>query len=171
MKNQVISNIDKIKSVDAVPRDKLASRSRRFIAASIDILIYVVIFLTLNKVLFGNNLVSAYSLERLYLAISAFFIYFLCNYKFLIKGQTIGEKILRIRIVTTQNKIPSLFNVFIIRHILFVCVVFLIDYLNYYFLHITLLNYICLINYLLIFGKKKRCLHDYLAHTMVLYEL
>ncbi|WP_455600155.1 hypothetical protein, partial [Cloacibacillus sp.] len=56
MKNQVISNIDKIKSVDAVPRDKLASRSRRFIAASIDILIYVVIFLTLNKVLFGNNL-------------------------------------------------------------------------------------------------------------------
>lgn len=164
----LIGHIDKIKKVEDVPQYELASRTKRLIASLIDASLYVLIYLIVVKLTFKLTDNGVFSLERIFKVAVTNVVFFLFNYSFLIKGQTIGKKLMKVRVVTLYNNVPSVFNLFFIRYLLFIIIGFLIGFYNYKLIHIDLLNYVGLIDFLIIFGCQRRCLHDYIAKTKVI---
>ncbi len=78
------------------------------------------------------------------------------GYLLIKNGQTVGKKVLGIKIVTLENKLPQMSN--LIRR-----------YGLYWLLpQIPMVGpYINLVNVLFVFTKSKRCLHDHLGGTKV----
>jgi len=72
-------------------------------------------------------------------------------------GQTIGKKALKIKIVRTDYTQASLFRILLLRY----AVMGLIGTIP------VIGNVITLANYLMIFNKDHRCLHDHIADTIV----
>lgn len=68
-------------------------------------------------------------------------------------GQTIGKKLLMIRIVSTSGKLPGFLQAVVLRN--WLRVVF------------SIVPFFGLIDVLFIFSDSRRCLHDYLAATRV----
>lgn len=97
-----------------------------------------------------------YNISIAALAISVFFI---INFKLLkTQGQTIGKKTLKIKIVDLDGNLPD-FNTQILKR-----------YATYFLPgQIPVAGqFFSLINILFIFGKKKRCIHDFVAGTKVI---
>lgn len=139
----------------------LANRWQRLWASLIDSLIMGAITLPLMYFTGGFDVITTgreptliYSLT-IALAGIAFFV--LINIKLLLsKGQTIGKKVLKIKIVDMEENLPTL------NH-------FLKRYGMYFGLgQIPIAGpFLSIINILFIFGKEKRCGHDYFAKTKV----
>ena len=72
-------------------------------------------------------------------------------------GQTIGKKLLMIRIVTTSGKLPGFLQAVVLR--------------NWLRAVISVLPFFGLIDVLFIFSDSRRCLHDYLANTRVVCNI
>ena len=72
-------------------------------------------------------------------------------------GQTIGKKLLMIRIVTTSGKLPGFLQAVVLR--------------NWLRAVISVLPFFGLIDVLFIFSDSRRCLHDYLASTRVVSDI
>jgi len=73
-------------------------------------------------------------------------------------GQTIGKKILNIKIVDLNDNLPEMFASYGLRY--FIPALFqLIPFIGWI---------IPFIDVLFIFGKNRRCIHDYLAGTKVI---
>jgi uncharacterized RDD family membrane protein YckC len=87
-----------------------------------------------------------------------FVVFFAINYKFLItSGQTVGKKVLEIKIVDLNGSVPLFQPQLLIRY-----AVYLLPG------QIPVVGqFISIINILFIFGKEKRCIHDLIAKTKV----
>ncbi len=80
-------------------------------------------------------------------------------------GQTIGKKVLGIRMITSSGDIPSLWRVFFLRWLPFALAATAVELV---FRRRGLGNVIYLVDALLIFQPTRRCLHDLLADTHVI---
>jgi len=94
----------------------------------------------------------------LFVGVIGIIVFSLFNGKLLIQnGQTIGKKVLGIKIVDLNGDLPT-----IKKHLL-------PRYATYFLpAQVPVVGpYISAINILFIFGKQKRCIHDYIAGTKV----
>ncbi len=92
------------------------------------------------------------------MGILSFVVFFVINYRFLIaNGQTIGKKVLDIKIVDLNGNVPAFQPQLLIRYAVYV-LPGQIPVVG------TLFS---LVNVLFIFGKEKRCIHDLAAKTKV----
>lgn len=142
------------------PAAPLATHSQRLIAALIDGVPLAAIFFLAQSGLpdddgkGGSDLRVAIGLV-LMLALAGCNLYLLAT-----RGQTIGKKLQRIRIVALEgDHHPGLFRVFWLR-----------SFINGLIGSIPLFGPIpvySLIDVLCIFGRERRCIHDYLAQTRV----
>jgi uncharacterized RDD family membrane protein YckC len=80
------------------------------------------------------------------------------------RGQTIGKKVLGIRMITSDGDIPSVWRVFFLRWLPFAVVAVVLELV---FKIRGLGNLVYLVDTLLIFQANRRCLHDLLADTHV----
>jgi len=139
----------------------LSTRMQRLIASIIDGLSLLVVVLPLMYFIetpsISDNILDLL-LYGLFFSIVCIAFFLLINYKFLVNdGQTIGKKILKIKIVNLEGDVPSKKSL-------------LMRYGVYFLLqNIPFIGYILnLLNILFIFGKDKRCGHDYIAKTIVI---
>jgi uncharacterized RDD family membrane protein YckC len=74
-------------------------------------------------------------------------------------GQTIGKRLLGIKVVRTDGSRASLSRIFFLRYLL-----------NTLFMWVPLAGGLyALVDPLMIFGEARRCCHDYLADTIVIW--
>lgn len=144
----------------APPVAPLASLRQRLIAALIDGVPLAAIFFLTQSGLPGESGQGGSDLQVaiglvLMLALAGCNLYLLAT-----RGQTIGKKLQRIRIVALEgDHHPGLFRVFWLR-----------SFINGLIGSIPLFGLIpvySLIDVLCIFGKERRCIHDHLAQTRV----
>jgi len=147
---------------------ELASRGSRLGAQMLDGLIIAIIIIPLIFALYffsgqaasmEDFFTNYLSRNSLLIAISSFIIYLLIQGYFLWKnGQTLGKKILKIKIVRRNGERASFPRIIFLRHLI-------ITALGY----IPLIGgFIGLIDPLLIFRESKACLHDEFADTKVI---
>ncbi|CAC9559154.1 hypothetical protein [uncultured Gammaproteobacteria bacterium] len=139
----------------------LASRWSRLWASLLDALIILIIAMPIIYFtngfdnIFKGTLSATYAL---FLVAIQIVVFIALNGKLLLnKGQTIGKMVLNIKIVTLTGELPSVKQHLIKRfgvYLLTSQIPFIGQFLS-------------MINVLMIFGKKKRCAHDYFAGTMV----
>ncbi|CAC9600118.1 hypothetical protein [uncultured Gammaproteobacteria bacterium] len=139
----------------------LASRWSRLWASLLDALIILIIAMPIIYFtngfdnIFKGTLSATYAL---FLVAIQIVVFIALNGKLLLnKGQTIGKMVLNIKIVTLTGELPSVKQHLIKRfgvYLLTSQIPFIGQFLS-------------MINILMIFGKKKRCAHDYFAGTMV----
>ena len=157
-----------VNDLQAASEAVLATRWKRLTAAIIDVIASIPIILLIFKFVYIPTSHRGISLEWCAVTMAVKTIFFACNYKLLLKGQTIGKSLMKIRIVTLRNEVPSLFKIVVIRDLIFLTFLYIIGYLNLNFIHIKILDSIAPIDYLFIFGRSRRCLHDYAAGTKVI---
>ncbi|WP_193212212.1 RDD family protein [Luteolibacter marinus] len=141
---------------------QLATRGQRFGGAVIDGLINLVVVFGLYFLLFQQNIFAPKGGQQWWqtavLSVLGLGIFIGINFKFLRdQGQTIGKKAVGTRIVTMDDRNPSLGDLIVKRYGAFT-LAGLIPVIG---------GFIGLANSLAIFGRDKRCLHDYLAGTKV----
>ncbi|CAB9542302.1 hypothetical protein BROOK1789C_140 [Bathymodiolus brooksi thiotrophic gill symbiont] len=139
----------------------LASRWSRLWASLLDALIILIIAMPI--IYFTNGFDNIFkgtipATYVLFLVVIQIVVFIALNGKLLLnKGQTIGKMVLNIKIVTLTGELPSVKQHLIKRfgvYLLTSQIPFIGQFLS-------------MINVLMIFGKKKRCAHDYFAGTMV----
>ena len=145
-------------------RTNLASRGKRLGGSAIDTLIQIPVIVSvmyfsgiLGTVMRSGNSLPIKLRVALFFCSAASFLVF-NGYLLFHKGQTIGKLLVGTRIVDMQGNLPGLCTLFGLR-----------------FLVLSLINQIPilgqvmgLVNALFIFGKARRCLHDYIAGTQVI---
>ena len=95
---------------------------------------------------------------NLFIGVIGISVFCLFNGKLLIQnGQTIGKKVLGIKIVDLEGNLPTLKNHLIARYAAYL-LPGLVPVVG---------QFISTINILFILGKQKRCVHDYIAGTRV----
>lgn len=140
----------------------LASRWSRLWASIIDSLIMMLVIVPAMYFTgaFDDlaNGVEPSLVYNLAIGLLGFVVFFLINGKFLISdGQTIGKKILGIKIVDLNGNLPG-----VKQHLLKRYAVYFIPG------QVPVVGQIfSVVNILFIFGKEKRCLHDMVAGTKV----
>ncbi len=142
---------------------ELAGRGARLGAAMIDGILQM---LVLFPLLFLFGVVSSFSdfttfglVANLLIALGSFAVYVLLN-GYLLKqnGQTIGKKLLGLRIVTLDNQLPALPDILLKRQLPW----FVVNVIP------VIGQFLPLINVLFIFRADRRCLHDQIAGTKVI---
>jgi uncharacterized RDD family membrane protein YckC len=138
------------------------------IDASIILLIFLLLFILLYRTAFTLDYRKLFRMDMDYIKFLHFtlagivsIIYFLINgillYKF---GQTVGKKIAGIKITDLKGEVPPLIKTYVIR--------FLIPT---FIFSIPLFGIILwLLDFSFIFGKSRKCIHDYLAETKVVFS-
>jgi uncharacterized RDD family membrane protein YckC len=137
----------------------LASRGSRFAAALIDgvanIVVYIGLFWGLGLM---NQLASTELSQQLINAAFAFGIWFAINVAFLLNGQTLGKRLIGIRMVDyTTGATAPLGRLLLLRY-LPTSLVSAIPKIG---------PFLTLIDVLFIFGGEQRCIHDHIAGTKV----
>jgi len=148
-----------------------ASRWARFGASLIDGILILMLSLAIESVfgitygdiedwdgsysqLFSNE----FSWKNTYNVVMAIFCFLLLNVHFLkTSGQTIGKKILSIKVVSMSGIKPDLITLVLLRELP----------MRLTNLVPGILSFVTVIDALFIFGKSKRCLHDFIAKTKV----
>ncbi|MDD5195063.1 MAG: RDD family protein [Candidatus Omnitrophica bacterium] len=96
--------------------------------------------------------------EQVTFAIIGWGIFLILNGYLLSKrGQTIGKVVVKTKIVDVKGSIPNFGKLLIYRYLI-LGIVAQIPFVG---------GLVCLANALFIFGKERRCIHDYLAGTWV----
>lgn len=140
----------------------LASRSRRLFGTIIDIVISMLVIVPLmfltgvhQQVLNGEGLPLEQHVAFFIIGWGVFLIlnrHLLAN-----RGQTIGKVAMKIKIVDLGGNIPSFGHLLFLRYLVLSVVA-----------QMPVAGGIAaIVNVLFIFGKERRCLHDYLAGTKV----
>jgi len=139
----------------------LASRWLRLWAYIIDSIIVIVITLPLVYITGGAEQIES-GIEPTFIyttliGLAGLLSFYLINIKLLLsKGQTIGKKILHIKIVDLNNHIPSKTHLSK-RYFIY----FLPTFIP------IIGTWLLIINILFIFGKERRCVHDLIGKTKV----
>lgn len=140
----------------------LASRWARLGASIIDSIIMMIVVVPVmyftggfDGVMEGRQPGLIYSLG---IGVLGFIVFFVINYRFLIaNGQTIGKKVLEIKIVDLNGNVPAFQPQLLIRYAVYMLPG-----------QVPVVGQIfSIVNILFIFGKEKRCLHDLAAKTKV----
>jgi uncharacterized RDD family membrane protein YckC len=105
--------------------------------------------------LMGADQSFGFVLANLGVTVGAFLL--LNGYLLVRDGQSIGKKVIGMRIVTLEGEIPPFTRVILLRHVL----VMLITHIP------TVGTFLHLADVLFIFRRDKRCIHDHLAGTRV----
>ena len=145
--------------------NQLASRGKRLAAAVVDIFIFFPLVILVAQPLGLINIsepgeMEGFNLEQ---SIKLFIIgqvLFLLVQGYLLhnQGQTIGKKLLKIRIVCLDDKLFGIGQLYFVRYLTFSLIA-----------QIPIIGaLIGIINILFIFGQDRRCLHDRLAGTKVI---
>lgn len=140
----------------------LASRWARLGASIIDSIIMMIVVVPVMYFTGGfDGITSGVQPGFVYMfsmGIVSFIVFFAINYRFLIaNGQTIGKKVLEIKIVDLDGNVPVFQPQLLIRYAVYVLPG-----------QIPVVGTIfSLVNILFIFGKEKRCIHDLAAKTKV----
>ncbi|OMH28474.1 RDD family protein [Motiliproteus sp. MSK22-1] len=145
--------------------EQLASRWSRLLAALLDGLIIMIVTLPVMYFTGGfdgiTNGIEPSVTYNLVIGALGLAIFILVNGKLLISnGQTLGKKVLGIKIVDLNGDLPGLKQHLLKRYAV-------------YFIpgQIPIAGQLfSFINILFIFGKQKRCIHDYLAGTKVVVK-
>ena len=100
---------------------QIASAGRRFSARIIDVVFVSIAYsyipknetirLGATRIIFPENFFALYVLSL--------FIFCILNIPFILHGQTIGKKLLKIKVVTRENKVPSIWKIIFIRELFF----------------------------------------------------
>jgi uncharacterized RDD family membrane protein YckC len=144
----------------------LASRGSRLVAVIIDGIIAVPILIVIAKVTgFWDRIIPrlASGTQLTFEEITIIFcvgqcLFLILNGYFLSKdGQTIGKRIIGIKIVSIQRENVGLMKIYFLRYLI-TSIISQIPVIRSFF---------NLINILFIFGKERRCLHDRIAGTVV----
>tara|TARA_Y100001956_G_scaffold80298_1_gene95219 strand:- start:5034 stop:5513 length:480 start_codon:yes stop_codon:yes gene_type:complete len=143
---------------------QLAGRGARLVASLIDSLILAIFILPLMYFTGGfSGLMQSPPVEPSlgYLLVIGFvnFVLFGAINRTLLrdKGQTIGKKVMKIRIQGLDGKTPRLTELLFKRYAYY----FLIGYVP------VVGGFISILGVLFIFGKSRRCVHDFIASTQV----
>ena len=138
--------------MNSEPITRLASLKSRALAVFFDIFIFYVIFIPFN-------IYSTKKSEIIYLAIVYSLLIFIQVHFLTKSGQSIGKKLFKIRISQfhNPNEIPRVFKIIILR-IVINDLVYLIPIIGLIYL---------VLNYSLALFKPRRCIHDYIAGTIV----
>ncbi|HKI77926.1 MAG TPA: RDD family protein [Ignavibacteriaceae bacterium] len=170
----LFSEIEKRERETSAPfESKLAPRGLRLLAFAIDIGIIWVISTFSFRFLYGaiftidfRRLFSSGGMEYLqfmYFILACFtiLVYFLVNANYLKKnGQSVGKKIIGLKIIDSKENVPPLSKTYMIR----------------FFIPAVIATYpilgwlIWIVDAAFIFGSKRKCLHDYIADTKVVYS-
>jgi len=143
----------------------LASRGKRLLAAIIDSLISMIIMFPVMYFTGGFATIMEGQQSPLFYTIKTglfgLIVFIIINGRLLQRyGQTVGKKIVGIKIADLDGKLPT-----IKRHILpryaFISVLAYIPAIG---------SFLSLIDCLFIFSKNKRCIHDHVAKTIVIYN-
>ncbi|MGF1841629.1 RDD family protein [Vibrio clamense] len=144
---------------------ELASRWSRIGAAIIDSLILSVVMLPLAYFTGGfdgisqNPPVEVPMTYQVLMAALGFGLYCVVNWKFLSEsGQTVGKKILNIKVVYTDSSQATVQDL-VFKRYAFLLFISYIPWIG---------GLIGIINLLMIFGKQRRALHDRIANTKVI---
>ena len=140
----------------------LASRWKRLGGAILDGLISMAILIPLMLVTgifqrsFGEE---GMTMGQRVVCFTAGWAVFLILNGYLLKnrGQTIGKIIVKTKIVDLNGNLPSISKIIVFRYLI----------LGFVEQIPTLGGLVALVNALFIFGKDRRCLHDYMAGTRV----
>jgi uncharacterized RDD family membrane protein YckC len=160
--NDNVNTSPKSEPIEEKHSDEIASRWQRLWASLVDTFIMLVISTPVayftggfDNVMDGAQPSINYTLL---MGIFSLFVFILINGKLLVnKGQTIGKRILGIKIVDVDGNLPT-----VVQHLLKRYAMFFIP------VQIPVVGgAISIINILFIFGKKKRCIHDLIANTRV----
>ena len=167
---EIFEEIRKREKATKFPVDiKQATRGLRLLAFMIDIAIvwvistFIIKFGTFFSLDFGKLFMGDQEyIKALFLVtiLSSCLIYFIVNGYLLRKhGQTVGKKIIGIKITDLKGKTPSLTKSYLLRFLLpsLICSMPVLGI----FLWFT--------DVLFVFGKNKRCIHDYIADTKVMF--
>jgi uncharacterized RDD family membrane protein YckC len=145
----------------------LASRWRRLGGALIDAFIAIVFcFLPTVFVLGAMNYSfvpeEMTSRQAATMVILFWGLFLLLNWSLLFNhGQTIGKRVMKIKIVDSSGNIPTFAKLFVLRYLLIPLATLIPG------LPVFLCDLVSSVDPLFIFGKERRCLHDYLAGTWV----
>ncbi len=143
---------------------KTASRWDRFWASLIDSLIMMVVVIPVMFFTGGFDGIAegirpslGYSL---FIALLGIGVFFLINWKLLsVSGQTIGKRTVGIKIVTLTGDLPGFKEHLLKRYGVYLLLG-----------HVPIVGqFLSIGNVLFIFGKQKRCGHDFVAGTTVVY--
>lgn len=141
---------------------ELASRWSRLGAALIDGLLIAAVMMPLMYMfgLFDEMVENPYSFKvALIGAVLGIGLFFAINGKFLYEtAQTVGKKILGIRVVCLNGSKPEFKDLVVKRYVPF----FGVQYIPY------IGGLLSLVNICFIFGQEKRCVHDLIAGTKVI---
>ena len=145
--------------------NQLASRGKRLAAAVVDIFIFFPLVVLVAQPLGLINISDPAKMQDFNLdqSIKLFIIgqvLFLLVQGYLLhtQGQTIGKKLLKIRIVSMDDKLLGIGQLYFVRYLTFSLIA-----------QIPIIGaLISMVNVLFIFGQDRRCLHDRLAGTKVI---
>ena len=145
--------------------NQLASRGKRLAAAVLDIFIFFPLVVLVAQPLGLINISDPAKMQDFNLdqSIKLFIIgqvLFLLVQGYLLhtQGQTIGKKLLKIRIVSLDDKLLGIGQLYFVRYLTFSLIA-----------QIPIIGaLIGIVNVLFIFGQDRRCLHDRLAGTKVI---
>jgi uncharacterized RDD family membrane protein YckC len=145
------------------PDSNLADRINRLFAVIIDGIIVSIPMMIFNFTVIGySNILKYYQNQSLtesilFLIIGVAIFLLINGYLLYTKGQTVGKKLLSIKIVTSNEKLPTLMESYVLRNLAFSLLAY-----------IPLIgSIILLVDILFIFREDRRCLHDLLAGTKV----
>lgn len=137
----------------------IATRWSRFGAYFIDTLIMIVPILLCMRLTGGLDGEEQSVLYSVVIGVMGIVIFLLVHSYFLIRdGQTVGKKVLGIKIVTLDNRLPSIPT--LVKRYVFYFAVPSIPYVG---------PALQLVNVLFIFSQSKRCVHDHFGGTKVVY--
>lgn len=140
----------------------LASRWARLGASLIDSIIIMVIVMPVmyftggfEGIMEGRQPSFTYSIA---MGLLSYVVFFVINYRFLLSnGQTVGKKVLDIKIVDLNGNVPAFQSQMLIRYAVY-ALPGQVPVVGFLF---------SIVNIVFIFGKEKRCLHDLVAKTKV----
>lgn len=141
---------------------QIASLGKRFLAALVDTIIMVIIIIPLTLFIVGAatfdpNQESTLMFELL-MGLVGIGIYLAVNYRLIVRqGQTIGKKVVGIRIVNERGEVPEL-NPSLLKRYAVYMLPGLVPLIGFLF---------SIVNILWIFGSERRCIHDLVANTWV----
>ena len=141
---------------------KLASRWKRLGGSLMDglissVIIFPFMFITgvFQRALRGQEMTIE---QHITLVIFSWVIFLILNgYLLANRGQTIGKVVVKTKIVDLDGNIPSFGKLLFLRYL----VIGLVSQIPIFG------GFVGLVNALFIFGKERRCLHDYIAGTRV----
>ena len=145
--------------------NQLASRGKRLAAAVVDVFIFFPLVLLIAQPLGLINIsdpakMQGFNLDQTMQLFIIGQVLFLLVQGYLLhtQGQTIGKKMLKIRIVSLDDELLGIGQLYFVRYLTFSLIA-----------QIPIIGaFISMVNVLFIFGQDRRCLHDRLAGTKVI---